>query len=208
MTLHLNLASTPDWLVQKLIHLCADGGRNVESALVSMMGLGTVGADDAVVESGHFNEAGAHLLAGDDGAIVARFDVQGDVTGELLQLIPVRPAGRVVAALLGRDTPSDLADGIAEEDQQVLAEVANIVASTFLNALADGLKCVAIPTVPEVYWLAAADIESTLSAFDAGANDTGISIWARLERSEVSLNTAVVLRLHTIPAAASAAESA
>ena len=78
----------------------------------------------------------------------AAFDVEGPIKARLLMLAGEGDDAKLTATLLRR-APS--ADGALDaEDRAALSEMANIVASSFLNGLARALKLRLLPSVPSL----------------------------------------------------------
>lgn len=86
-------------------------------------------------------------MAHDGGRIVAvYFSATGKETGSMIMYLPADKAKVLSGLLLGREGTEPLDD----DDLAAVAEVGNICASAYLNALSDMLEITLLPSPPEV----------------------------------------------------------
>lgn len=132
------------------VRICDEGARGAGRALATF-----IGAPDAKVEQRSLVVADPDSLAerlteklGEgEGAVVA-FGLSGEATGALLHLLSASVSRRVAGRLLGK--PADSVDLEHPRVQGALAEVGNIVASAFLNAISLRVGAPCLPSVPEL----------------------------------------------------------
>jgi len=114
----------------------------------------------------------ADTLGGPE-ALVAGINlkVTGDVTGNMLFLLPIVSAGILVDMLMGR--PEGQTGTLEEMERSALKEVGNILSATFLGALSMFTSLVMSPSVPSLAIdMAAALLSSVLSELGEVGNHT------------------------------------
>jgi chemotaxis protein CheC len=162
----------------RLASLCDAGGHAVASALGRFVGRD--GPLDVTSEVVSFS----HVSMPDERLVAVAFDLSGAVHGSMVQLVGDETAAALIGRLLGEE-PAGAAYGARERG--ALSEVGNIVASAFLNALADSLKRACLPSVPRFLHGPGTDV-LTRALRDADGQEPAAD--ARIFRVEVDLGNA------------------
>jgi chemotaxis protein CheC len=135
----MKLADLSDGAETKLASLCDAGAQAVASALGRFVG--GDGPVDVEADLVGFSDLGIP----DERLVAVAFDLSGAVHGAMVQLVGDETAALLIGRLVG-EAPSGAAYGARERG--ALSEVGNIVASAFLNAVADCLGKACLPSVP------------------------------------------------------------
>jgi chemotaxis protein CheY-P-specific phosphatase CheC len=129
---------------EALESVCADGARHALEAVGRLM---SVPSEDVALDSGSLEtlpEAYAGLRDDTERFGVA-FALSGGLSGGLLLVADETAVKRAAARLLGSESET-----IDERSRAVLSEIGNIVASAFLNGIADRMHRACLPSVPEL----------------------------------------------------------
>ncbi len=93
--------------------------------------------------------AEVHEYVTDDPFAIILFEMQGEIdhAGYILFLLPLSSAIRMINVMMGMD---DENREIGEMDESALQEIGNIMASAFLNATAELLSVIMMPSPPNL----------------------------------------------------------
>lgn len=182
----MKIASLPEEDRNTLEAVCVAGVRGASQALATFLGASdaTLSTDLSEVEAA--GEIADRVPHGEDGVTVG-FALSGEASGVLLFSCGHDAAATIAGRLLRTDPAStDLDDGRV---QGALAEVGNIVASAFLNAISERVGAPCLPSVPElVRGAAEGAVPAALAHFrmgdlEAGAFAISVELGAPLELS-------------------------
>lgn len=132
-------AELPDGAEARLASLCDAGAHAVASALGRF-----IGRDDPLDVTAEIIAFGA-VQVPDERLVAVAFDLSGAVHGAMVQLVGDGTARFLIGRLVGAE-PEGAVYGARERG--ALSEVGNIIASAFLNAVADRLGKACLPSVP------------------------------------------------------------
>lgn len=153
-----------------LAEAVAEGGHAAGEALARLCG-----ADDVTVYPVHPASDGNEVLCtlGDGGDLhcSVRFEVTGGARATVMLVVDPRSGDRLAARLLRRDAGDGLR--LHPDGRAALAELGNIVASSFLNGLGRAVRATLLPSVPEME-------EATLSVL-LQIPDSSITFVSRFE---------------------------
>lgn len=89
------------------------------------------------------------LVGGADRPIIGVYlNVGGSVSSNILFMLPIEEAVILVDLLMGQETGTTRADHLEEMELSALREMGNIIAATYLNALAVFTGLTFVPSVP------------------------------------------------------------
>lgn len=112
------------------------------------------------------------LLGGADSHVIGIFlDVSGSVGANILFVMPIQEACLLVDLLMGKKAGESTADNMGEIELSAMREMGNIIAATYLNALAAFTGLTLIPSVPGLAIdMAGAVLDAVLAQFGAIAD--------------------------------------
>lgn len=130
--------------------LCQAGGRRVGRALHDL--LREQAHHIEIFDAGvlELKEALGLLDGGGDRLIGILFDLSGSESGRLSMVLPERAALLLAGRLLMGQPVLDSAGALTSDASSALVEVGNIVASAFLNAIADAVHRACLPSPPSL----------------------------------------------------------
>lgn len=186
----MSLSELTSFQKQLLNRMCQAGGGRAGQALASMLGQHRVQVDlfDAGIQS--FDEATANLAAREQ-VVVVSFEVTGSLPGRLSLLLAEPSAMLLVAELLTGGSGEISTEVLAAEADGVLAEVGNIVASAFLNTVADVLEQACLPSPPRLHRGSNQSIMKEMSG-DVGETALAIAIEAQIRASDRQVRGQIV----------------
>lgn len=123
------------------------GAGNATTAIANMMG-DRIDMKVPSVKLLEVSELGTAVGAEDDTVIGIFLEVQHDIEGSMMFLLNMESGHYMVNKLMGRDTSFD-AD-FDEMDLSALKEIGNIIAASYLSALAGLTNLVITPSVPYI----------------------------------------------------------
>jgi chemotaxis protein CheC len=130
--------------------LCQAGGRRVGRALRDLLGAHTQHIE--IYDAGVLElTAALELLdSGQEHLIGILFDLSGSDSGSLSMLLPERGALLLAGRLLMGQPVLDSEGALTADASSAMVEVGNIVASAFLNAIADAVHRACLPSPPSL----------------------------------------------------------
>ncbi|MGI6435406.1 MAG: chemotaxis protein CheC [Syntrophomonadaceae bacterium] len=107
------------------------------------------------------------LLGGADCHIIGIYlDVGGSVSSNILFILPIEQACLLVDLLMGKEVGESKADNLGEIELSAMREMGNIIAATYLNALAAFTGLTLRPSVPALAIdMAGAVLDAVLARF-------------------------------------------
>ncbi len=134
-------------LISFLSILANEGATNAARGFGSMVGY-ELGVTKPNVRMVHLSEI-PNLMGGPEKEAVGIYlRIEGDLTGQIMLVIPYEKAFELVKLLLGDDIP--LSSELGRLERSALAEVGNLTASFFLNAVATKTGLSVRPSPPAV----------------------------------------------------------
>ncbi len=121
------------------------GAGNATTAIASMLQL-KINMNVPKVQLLTFQELGSVVCAEDETIVGIYLEVQGDIDGSMMFVMPLDSAHYLVNRLMGRDT--EYKEPFDEMDMSALKEIGNIIAGSYLNALSSMTQLTIAPSVP------------------------------------------------------------
>jgi len=171
-----------------LTALCQAGGRRVGRALRNL--LGDESTHIEIYDAGvlELKAATALLDGGGHDFVGVLFELSGKMSGRLSMVLPDRGAMLLADRLFAGALPVLSDDGqLTAEAASALVEVGNIVASAFLNALADAIRRSCIPSPPSLHHESEGALVDRIGAGERGSNVLAISFEALLANHQQPL---------------------
>ncbi len=121
------------------------GAGNATTAISTMLNL-RIDMNVPKVELLTFQELGSAICPEDETIMGIYLEVQGDIDGSMMFLMKLDSAHFLVNKLLGKE--NDEAQEFGEMELSALKEIGNIIAGSYLNALASMTGLTIAPTIP------------------------------------------------------------
>lgn len=121
------------------------GAGNATTAIASMLQL-RLNMNVPNVRLLTFQELGSAICPEDEIIVGIYLEVQQDIEGSMMFLMPMSSAHYLVNRLMGR--PDDYKEEFDEMDLSALKEIGNIIAGSYLNALSTMTQLTISPSVP------------------------------------------------------------
>lgn len=121
------------------------GAGNATTAISTMLNL-RIDMNVPKVELLTFQELGSAICPEDETIMGIYLEVQGDIDGSMMFLMKLDSARYLVNHLLGKEDSGDAEFG--EMELSALKEIGNIIAGSYLNALASMTGLMIAPTIP------------------------------------------------------------
>lgn len=112
------------------------------------------------------------LVGGADNPVIGIFlNVGGSIMANILFMIPVEQACLLVDLLMGKSPGDTRLDNLGDIEVSAMRELGNIIAATYLNALAVFTKMTLVPSVPALAIdMAGAILDAVLAQFGTVAD--------------------------------------
>ena len=123
------------------------GAGHAATALAQLAGV-RISIDVPRIWAAPLEEIVAHTAQSDEQVVIVSMRVLGDIAGQIMFVMRTESAAGLLDILLSR--PPGTASISSEMERSGLQETGNILASSFLNALARWLGKILLPSVPTV----------------------------------------------------------